>query len=194
MRRVDAFVPAVLVVLAACGGRPDPRTLEGATAYAAQAIEEDDRSRLFKVIDARARHAMISIVADRERARSIIERSYPPEERAAALASLGDAAEARDAQEFFARRCNAACVAEIRDALGAPTSVRQEGRVAVVRTTRERELRWYRRNDTDWWGLEWHTQELVDERDRANRDVAAIEENARTYERRRSLEGTPAGR
>ncbi len=175
----------------ACGGRPDPRTLEGATAYAAEAIAEGDTTRLYRVIDSRARAAMISIVTDRLRAREIIERSYPEAERAAAVAALCDAAEVRDAPGLFVRRCDSRCIASIRDSLGAPTEVRMEGRVAVVRTPRERELRWYRKTDADWWGLEWNTQALSDERERANRDVAAIEENARTFERRRALEGSP---
>lgn len=191
MRSARFRFASFLFLLSACGGRPDPRTLEGATAYAAQAIEEDDRTRLFKVIDARARHAMISIVTDRQRARAVIERSYPAEERAPAIAALGDAATVPDAAALFARRCDAACIAEIRDSLGAPVEQRVEGRVTIVRTTRERELRWYRKTDSDWWGLEWRTEALVAERDRANRDLAAIEENASTYDRRRSLEGTP---
>jgi hypothetical protein len=187
------FVVSALSVLCSvtssgCGGDPDPRTLEGATAYATLAVQEADGQRLFRVIDARARHAMISIVNDRRRQRELIERSYPEAERAPAIAALGDAGAARDAPDLFARRCDARCMGELRDTLGAPVSTRREGEITVAHTTRDADVMWYRKRDGDWWGLVWRTDALIAERDRANRDLTAIAENSATYDRRRQLE------
>lgn len=177
--------------LGSCGGVPDPRTIDGALAYAGRAIEHHDPRTLFEVIDSRSRHAMISIVADRARARAIIERSYPEEAKAEALAALGDAATVRDAPALFAKRCDSTCIGLFRDALGAVVEQRRDGVETVVRTTRGETLRLYRRRETDWWGLVFQTEELSAERARANRDREMIEQNARTYERRRALEAAP---
>lgn len=182
------FASVLTPLAGGCGGAPDPRTIEGVTAYAMQALEHGDAARLFRVVDARSRHAMISIVADRHAARDAIRARYPASEQASALALLGDAAEARDAADLFARRCLEPCLGAFQDALGAPTETHPDGDELVVRTTRDAEVRLYRKRESDWWGLVWRTRELVAERDRANRDLAVILENAATYERRRALE------
>jgi len=134
---------------------------------------------------------MISIVADRARAKAIIERDYPEEARAEALASLGDAATVPDAPALFAKRCDSGCIGVFRDALGAVVEQHRDGNETVVRTTRGETLRLYRRTSSDWWGLVFQTEELSAERDRANRDREMIEQNARTYARRRALEAAP---
>lgn len=179
------------LLLAGCGGVPDPRTIDGALAYAARAIEHRDPRTLFRVLDVRSRHAMISIVADRQRAKAIIERSYPADVRAEALAELGDGATVADAPALFAKRCDRTCIATFRDALGAVVERHVDGDETVVRTTRGETLRLYRRREGDWWGLVFQTDELFAERDRASRDREMIAQNARTYERRRALEAMP---
>ena len=98
-----AFLAAVL--LGACDQTPDPREIEGAIGYLAQALEEDDAARLYRVLDERSRHALISIVADRRASAGVIRASYPEDERASALEALGDAADVATPEELFARRC-----------------------------------------------------------------------------------------
>lgn len=159
--------------------------MEGAIAEMARHVENEDAEKMFRLIDPRSRHAMASIVADRRRARELVTASYPEPEKRAALASLGDAAEARDAAGLFARRCPAACLREIGARLGAPTATRKVGDETIVTTTRG-ELR-LRGGGADWYGLVWNTEALFDERERANRDLAMITENAATYDRRRAL-------
>jgi hypothetical protein len=156
-------------------------------------VERDDPAELYKVIDERARHAMISIVHDRREAAELVAASYPEAERAAALAALGDAAEVGDAAALFARRCDRACRAALGATLGAAADVRTEGELTVVTTARGTRLRLFHGGDGHgWYGLEWHTAELAEERDRANRDLAIIRENAATYDRRRALEAGAA--
>lgn len=171
------------------GGTPDPRELEGAIGYLAVAIERDDPAMLFRAVDARARHAMISIVADRQRARDLIRADYPEDAREAALAELGDAATVADAPALFALRCDVTCRRELSEKLGAPTEQHTEGEELVVTTSRGGTLRFHRpEGDDAWYGWVWETAALDTERDRANRDLRQIEQNAETYRRRRELE------
>jgi hypothetical protein len=175
--------------MAGCDGTPDPRTVDGALGYALRAVEHDDAAALYKVIDERARHAMISIVNDRREAARLVRESYPEAEQAAALRALGDAAEVTSAQALFARRCDRACREALGATLGAAAETRTEGELTVVTTARGTTVRLFHGGDGHgWYGLEWHTAELSGERDRANRDLAIIRENAATYDRRRALE------
>lgn len=183
-RRWIAFV----LFLSACDIPPDPRTVDGALGFLGRAVERDDAATLYRGIDERARHAMISIVSDRREAARLVRESYPEGERAAAIAALGDAAEVESAEQLFARRCDAACRRGIGDRIGAAAEVRKEGPITVVTTARGTEVRLYRGGPDEWYGLEWHTDELSLERDRANRDLAIIRQNAATFDRRRALE------
>ncbi len=183
---------AFVLLAAACDGTPDPRSVDGALAYLARAVEKDDPAALYRAIDERARHAMISIVADRREAAALVRESYPPAEQAAALAALGDAAEVENAAGLFARRCDEACRAEIGASIGAAADVREEGPLTLVTTARGTTVALYRGSPTGWYGLVWNTDALSAERDRANRDLAIVRENAATFTRRRALEGEPA--
>ncbi len=179
-----------LVHLAGCGigSNPDPRTIDGMMGYAALAIERDDPEMLFKVIDERARHALISIVADRQAAAALIRAHYPAADQAGALQSLGDALDLEDAWQLFAARCDQACRRAWSTELGAVQTKTADGEEWRVTTTRGAEVRVYREHEGEWWGLVWRTAELDAERDRANRDLEMIRQNAETYQRREALE------
>lgn len=166
----------------------DPRSVEGALDAAARAIEAGDGERLFRVIDERSRHAMYAIVKARRAAAALIEADYPPEERAAALAALGDAATVKDGPALFARRCDRPCMDGFAAQLGAPTKRTQVGDEVVVETTRGGTLHMYAGSD-GWFGLVWRTEALAEERTRAARELTQIRDNAATYRRRRELEG-----
>ncbi|MGD8860024.1 MAG: hypothetical protein PVI30_08420 [Myxococcales bacterium] len=172
---------------------PDPRDPRGALDLAARAIEAGDGRQLFKVIDERARHAMISIVKDRREAATLIRADYPEPERPAALSALGDAAEARDAADLFVRRCPASCMAALARRLGAPASERRDGRSLQITTAAGEQLELHLGSDT-WWGLAWKTDALSAERDRAARELAQIRDNAEIYRRRRALEAEEGAR
>lgn len=188
--RVAVFT--ALFLHAGCGS-PDPRTVEGAIAFAGEAVEANDARRLFRVIDVRSRHALSSIAADRMRARALILADYPEEARASALSELGDDAQADDAVSLFAARCDEACIAAFRRSLAAPSSTRREGDELVVETGRGSTFRLYRRNDSDWWGFVYETSALARERDQANRDLGVVQTNAETYRARRELAGARGG-
>jgi hypothetical protein len=155
--------------------------------YAASAAERGDARAFYEIIDERARHAMISVVADRHRARALIEQSYPTGEREAALHALGDAADVPDAAALFGSRCDDACLRRLVASFGSIESVRRDGDEEIVTTSKGTELRVYRRGG-GWYGLVWNTGAWVRERAQANRDLTVIRENAEVYDRRRALE------
>ena len=173
----------LIPTLTACTGEPDPRTLPGMLEYAARAIERNDARALFRVIDARSRHAMASIVEDRRTAAELIRTTYPEDQRADALRELGSAAEMEDAAALFEDRCGRACMADLGSRIRAPLSQTQDGDELVVETPRGGTLRVTGGGD-DWFGIVWHYDELDAERQRANQDRLLVEANARTYQRR----------
>jgi hypothetical protein len=186
------ILAAIQLGLVACFG-PDPRTVRGALAAAARALEARDGRALFKVIDQRSRSAMQSAVGDRLEAAALIRRDYPEPERAQALASLGDAALVKDAAELFARRCGEPCMAELEAEVGAPVAEPPEStrtQELEVRTTRGGRLRLHRGKD-GWWGIVWNTSALYAERTRAARELIQIQHNAEVYRRRRALDMLP---
>src|SRR5262245_28459166 len=67
---------------------PDPRTVRGALAAAARALESREARAFFPIIDQRARSAMASVVKSRQKAAELIRRDYPEPERTRALAAL----------------------------------------------------------------------------------------------------------
>lgn len=188
MRLRASVNPLILALssLFACASSADPRTVEGALARAASALAEDDPTALFRVIDQRARHAMAAIVQARKEAAEVIRKSYPEAERERALAALGDAKDAADAAALFAMRCPTTCRRELAARVGAPAEQREEGEIVVVRTARGSEVRLYRGNDT-WYGIEWHTDELIRERTRAAAELDLVQRNAKLYEERDAL-------
>jgi hypothetical protein len=182
------LVGAAALTGSACGDHvPDPRTVEGVLAYMAQALEADDGERLYRVLDERSRHALISIHADRRAAADVVRASYPEDERADALAALGEATEASTPEALFAMRCDRGCRDELVANVGAPTEERRDGDELVVTTSRG-ELRFHRAREGQWWGFVWKTEELDRERDVASRDLRQIRRNAEVFQRRDDLE------
>jgi hypothetical protein len=179
-----------LALLAAAGCTPDGRTVEGALGKAATALAAHDHAALFRVIDQRARHALAAVVHARREAAKVIREEYPAPEQARALEALGDAQHARDAADLFARRCPTACLEQLSSQVGAPTETRTEGKLTVVRTSRGGELKLYLGNDT-WYGIEWHTDALIRERDRAAAELDLVKKNAELYRKRQALAPTP---
>jgi hypothetical protein len=171
-------------------GAPDPSTVRGALEGAARALEREDSMALYRYIDRRARAALFSIVKSRRESARLIAADYPLAERHGALSSLGDAATVPDAERLFAKRCSAACRAELARVIGAPVAERSAGEELEVETTRGR-LRLFRGRDGRY-GIVWQTQALSVERTRASRELLQIRANAEVYRRRRTLEqGNP---
>lgn len=156
-------------------------------AYAATALEDGEMNRLFRVIDERSRHALYSIHADRTAAAARIATDYPQDLQEAALSALGPVM-ASSPQALFAERCAAPCRREFAQVVGAPMEEEPEGDELLV-TTPQGQIRLYRAEEGDWWGMLWRLDALNRERDRAGQDLRRIEANAETYRRRRALQG-----
>jgi hypothetical protein len=168
-------------------GDPDGRTVRGALAAAAEAIEAQDARKLFRLIDQRGRNALASIAHSHALACKLIEADYPENERAAALSTLGDCGHTDSPEALFAARCDATCMHALAVQLGAPEAEVVAGDEVVVRTTRGTSLHMHAGKD-HWYGLVWKTPELIEERTQAARELQAITENAAVYRKRRELE------
>jgi hypothetical protein len=182
------LLSSTLLLLAGCDhAKPDPRSVRGALAAAAAALESRDAIQLFRLIDQRGRNAMAASVKARNEARRLIEEDYPAAERAQAIAALGDAAQVTTPEALFARRCTESCMAELSAQVGVPVSETPQGAEVVVRTTRGATLHMHAGKD-HWYGIVWNTEALSDERDQAARELLQIRENAAVYRKRTALE------
>jgi hypothetical protein len=164
----------------------DATDVRGALAGAAAALEAGDAVELFPYIDERARFALASTVKSRSDARKLIESDYPPAERAAALAALGEAGEVAKPADLFARRCAADCMRTLAGQVGAPVTQQVEGNELRVTTSRGTTLHMFAGHDGRY-GIVWNTPACDAERAQASRDFQLIRENAAVYRKRREL-------
>ena len=184
--RLGATSLLCLATLSSCT-ESDPRNIRGAIEAAMADIAAGEGEQLYLHIDERARHALGGIIVARHKAKQLIEDDYPASERASALAALGDGAIAKNAATLFAMRCKQKCMKEMERNLGAPIEQKVDGSDVLIRTARGTSATLHLGGDT-WYGLVWHTDELMAERDRAARELEQIAENAALYRRQRSLE------
>jgi hypothetical protein len=181
MRRLGAIAA---FLLAACG--PDPRTVEGALSAAASAVAARDHAALLQALDERARNSLSSVYFARKAAAEEIRASYPQQAQPNALSELGDAVQAESDVELFEQRCGDACLDALASTLGAPRSVKTEGRIAIVATVRGTEAQLYR-GDDGRYGLVWESSALMRERTRAAAELDLIKKNAGQYRAQRAL-------
>lgn len=179
---------AVLAVvsLVACG--PDPRTVEGGLAAASAAIAARDHEALLRALDQRARDSLGSVFFARKTAAEEIRNSYPREAQASALRELGDAVDAESTAALFARRCPDACLDALASSLGAPRSVKVEGRLSTVTTVRDTQAQLYLADDGSY-GLVWESDALMRERTRSAAELDLIQKNGAKYRAQRELSG-----
>jgi hypothetical protein len=166
---------------------PDLHEVEGALGVLAQACAGNDARALYPAIDERARHALDAIAGARAAARTLIDESYPPEARSAALAQLGDAAAVRDGAALFAARCGADCLAALCAGVGAPVSSQFDAGLLQVKTVRGGQYVLFRAPDGRY-GLVFHAEALGRERARAFAELSVIKTNAKVYREQKSLE------
>jgi len=166
---------------------PDPRSVDGALTYAARAVEQRDTRRLFRILDQQGRHALDASFKLRHDAAKTIREQYPAAEKDAALRELGDALAATATDDLFAKRCDSSCIAWFDSIVGAPAEQQIVGDLVKVRTVRDTNLT-LRLGTDGWYGIVWRTEQLSAERERAARDLAQVQDNARTYSARRALE------
>jgi hypothetical protein len=165
----------------------DPRSVDGALDYASRALEERDTGRLFRILDQQSRHALDATHKSRQDAARIIRANYPADQIPTALAELGDAALAPTTQDLFVKRCDSKCIEWFEDHVAAAAEQHEDRGLTIIRTVRDTTLQ-LRRGTDSWYGIVWKTAELSAERDRAARDLAQIQENARVYGLRKRLE------
>jgi hypothetical protein len=172
------------ILLAAC--TPSMDEPEGVLAVLAQGCAGGRGEALFSAIDERSRFALDAIVDARQKARKLIDEHYPAQARREALAALGDDGDAQSGAQLLARRCSAACVAQMCAGVGALESATREGDLTRVRTVRGGEYLLYRTEKLRY-GVVFETEALMRERRRAFAELSVITANAKVYAQQKAL-------
>lgn len=172
---------ALLASFIGCGGGPDPTTVEGAFERMAEAAEGGSARDLFAALDDESRGSVSAIRQVQREARAIVDRDYPPAERAKAAGRWRLGAQASDAAGVFAAWCGGSrCLGEVRDRLSAIDRTRIEGDRAVVRVRRGREYP-FARSPAGRWGLALFGERLRRWKIEAYRDLDAIRAAGRIF-------------
>jgi hypothetical protein len=178
-------VPAVLVLclLPALPGCRGARTPEEACARILAGLREGDGDQVFEALLLSTQHSFYSVAKSHGQMRALIERSYPPAARAAALARLQPAGTGRDLfRRLYAGRFGADL--QRRGGSGAPV-VTAQGATATCRLPGKDPFQ-LARDDKGRWGLgeldrEWEGAKL-----RAVHDLDTVRENVRLYQAART--------
>jgi hypothetical protein len=182
-----SFFICPLLAVCACTDASERRTVRGALAASAEALESNDTARFFSLLDERSRFAMAGTVAALSSARTLIESDYPEPEKQRALADLAPAGKATTAVELFELHCDASCLHRFSELVCAPQSEVPVGDEIAVTTVRGGVLHMHAGTDGGY-GIVWKTAALHDERAHANRSLGQIRDNAAVYRKRRALE------
>jgi hypothetical protein len=179
------LVLALALAAAGCG-RPSRKTPQEAFARLAPCMDRGDAACLFGELDRDSRWSAATAFDLLAQIRAVAARSYPAEERAAALGAWQEEAAARDPGGLFAAWCaKRGCLGRIAQGFGAVARVTGEsGRAATVETTRGA-LYAMSCPDGDW-GLSVFRDELEAAKIRLGDNLAQVKRNAAAYDEQRA--------
>jgi hypothetical protein len=162
---------------------PANDTPEGAYARIAKALGEGHPRDVFPYLETDAQWACISIHDAKKSAADRIARSYPANEKDAALGEVGPLASSADGEDVFVKTAEArGWLARVNKDLSGSKSVEISGDRATVVTARGTRYS-FRRRDNGMWGMTMFTAELVSDRDKATRDLSVVNAAADDYDR-----------
>jgi hypothetical protein len=165
---------------------PPDKTPEGSYARIAKAIAEDRSRDVFPYLEQDAQDAAFSIRDMRRAACDSITQSYPAgTERDALLVSYRAEADAPDGPDvFMLLDKKRGFVARLRKDLSGIAKTESQGERATITTVKGTRYT-FRRRPNGVWGLTRFTAEMLDESERAARDLASVRAAADDYARAR---------
>jgi hypothetical protein len=165
---------------------PPDKTPEGSYARIAKAIAEGRSRDVFPYLEQDAQDAAFTVHDMRKAACDLIGQSYPAgTERDALLASYRPEADAPDGPDVFMlldKRQN--FIARLRKDLSGIANIETRGERATI-TTAQGTRYTFRKRPNGVWGLTRFTAEMLDESERASRDLASVRAAAGDYARAR---------
>ncbi len=162
---------------------PSDRTPEGAYLRIAKSVDEDHPREIFPYLETEAQWASFSIRDARAEACRRVGASYPEPERPPLLAAYCPFDEAKDGADAFALVArNNGWSARLRRDLSGVALVDASGDRATVVTSRGTRYA-FRRRENGIWGLTLFTATLLQESERAARDLDVVRGAAADYER-----------
>ena len=181
---------AALAALAAAGVYavfytpfPSERTPEGAYVRLAQAVSEGKLDTAFAYLEDDARDACYTAQRSRAEARQLVLGSYPEPERTELAARYRAEAEAGSGAGLFAREADRrGWTARLRKDLSGVDHVERDGERATVITARGTRYSFRQQRDGGF-GLAMFTAELVQDGNRAARDLDVVRKAAEDYAR-----------
>jgi hypothetical protein len=161
---------------------PPDKTPEGAYARIAKAISEGRSRDVFPYLEQDAQDAAFSIRDMRKAACDRIAQSYPAgTERDALLAAYRAEADAPDGPDvFLVLDKKRAFVARLRKDLSGIAKIETQGERATITTAKGTRYT-FRLRPNGVWGLTRFTAEMLDESERASRDLASVRAAADDY-------------
>jgi hypothetical protein len=148
---------------------------------------------LFRELDRDSRWSTASIYRLLTQMRELIERSYPPERRAAALGAWADESRAADPAALFETFCNKRrCLTQLARGFGAVTQVKETSsdRAEIV-TTRGAVFTMARADDE--WGLATFGDELQQAKIHLGDALTQVRRNAEAYDEQQLVSGKAEG-
>jgi hypothetical protein len=163
---------------------PPDKTPEGSYARIAKAIAEQRSRDVFPYLEQDAQDAAFSIHDMRKAASDAIRASYPAgAEKDALLASYRAEAEAPDGPDvFLVLDKKHGFITRLRKDLSGVAKVETEGERATI-TTAHGARYTFRRRPNGVWGLTRFSAEMLEESERAARDLASVRAAADDYAR-----------
>lgn len=162
---------------------PSDRTPKGAYLRIVKAVNQGKAREFFAYTEEKAQHACFTIRDYRKRARTLVEADFPPEARKKWQARHGAVAAAEHGADVFAHFVlENGWLDQLRLDVSGVEEVIVRGERATIRTSQGARYA-MRRRPNGIWGLTAFTPVLVEEAERAARDLDVVEQAAEDYRR-----------
>jgi hypothetical protein len=162
---------------------PSDRTPEGAYLRIVKAVNRGKPEEFFAYTEEAAQHACYTIANYRKQLIEVIRKDYPADDARRLEESYARFAAAPDGADVFAIMAHdQGWLAQLRLDVSAIAQVDQEGPRATIQTVRGTRYS-MRRRPGGIWGLTAFTPVLVDEAEKAARDLAQVKKAAEDFAR-----------
>lgn len=162
---------------------PSDRTPKGAYLRIVKAVNQGQPQDFFAYTEEKAQHACFTIRDYRQRARALVLEDFPAEQQKKWNARYGEFAEAQHGADVFAHFVSEnGWLDQLRLDVSGIKEVIVRGERATILTSKGARYA-MRRRPNGIWGLTAFTPVLVEEAERAARDLDVVEQAAADYRR-----------